>query len=564
MNLDPLAKNDIITRWKNKQSMRGIASDLQLGRAVVATVIRQHIAQTQATDSESPASPPACFGPVPLTRKSKLDPFLDSLKQLLERYPNITAQRAFEELGKLGYSGSYSTLRTYMKASRLKPKAPVIRFETPPGAQAQMDWSTYTIEFTQEGRRRVQLFSYILGYSRRQYICFTERQDFETTVRQHVAAFEHLGGAAATCLYDNMRVVVTRWEDGQPIYNPRFLSFATHYGFKPWACEPRRPETKGKIERPFDYAEKNLLNGRTFRSLDHLNEVARWWLREVNDRRIHGTTKRTPLELHEEEKPYLIDLPAVRFDTAQVVYRKVDSEGYINYADNRYSAPWRLIGQMIPVRILEAQLEIYNTTIDLLATHKLARGRNEKQLQESHRPPRDHLEQLAILREKYTQWGQAAVEYFDGLLRKCRNGRHEAQRILSLLYGYPKKDGLAAMQRGIQYHAYGYQSLERILAHFGTPKANWELLSQREQEALQRITESTRVDARSSKEYQQLIEDLNEKESPIDDQNNSSETSPNEAACPEAACPDATPCQSSGEDPGISDRAETEAEGGAA
>ena len=113
-----------------------------------------------------------------------------------------------------------------------------------------------------------------------------------------------------------MKVVVTRWEDGQPIYNLRFLSFATHYGFKPWACEPRRPETKGKIERPFDYAEKNLLNGRTFRSLAHLNEVARWWLAEVNDRRIHGTTKRSPLEVHEEEKPYLIDLPAIRFDTS--------------------------------------------------------------------------------------------------------------------------------------------------------------------------------------------------------------------------------------------------------
>ncbi len=82
-----------------------------------------------------------------------------------------------------------------------------------------MDWSTYTIDFEQEGRRRVELFSYILGYSRRQYICFTERQDFETTVRQHIAAFEHLGGVAAVCLYDNMKVVVTRWEDGQPIYN---------------------------------------------------------------------------------------------------------------------------------------------------------------------------------------------------------------------------------------------------------------------------------------------------------------------------------------------------------
>lgn len=556
MNIDPLAKNDIISRWKNMQSVRGISRDTQIGREVIARVIREHVAQTQSIDSQSPS---ACFGPLKLTRTSKLDPFLDSLKQLLERYPKITAQRAFEELCKLGYNGSYSTLRTYVKGHRSKPKAPVIRFETPPGAQAQMDWSTYTIDFTQEGRRRVELFSYILGYSRRQYICFTERQDFETTVRQHVAAFEHLGGAAATCLYDNMKVVVTRWEDGQPVYNPRFLSFATHYGFKPWACEPRRPETKGKVERPFDYVEKNLLNGRSFRTLEHLGEVARWWLSEKNDGRIHGTTKRTPLELHEEEKPYLVNLPAIRFDAAQVVYRRVDSEGFINYADNRYSAPWRLIGQLIPVRILEDQLEIFNTTIDPVASHRLSGGRHEKHSQDSHRPPRDHHEQLAILREKYTHWGPVAVEYFDGILRKCRNGRHEAQRILSLLHGYPKKDGLAAIERGIQYHAYGYQSLERILSHIGTPKPNWELLSQREQEALQRITESTRVEARSSKEYQQLIDRKNKKEIQGHGQSDANEPPPKESPTT-----DSTHSKPSGDDLKLPGDSENEAEGGAA
>jgi transposase len=559
MNIDPLTKNEIISRWKNQQSMRGIARDLQLGRDVVARVIRQHAAQTQAFDS---SSPPAGFGPVRLTRKSKLDPFRDSLKQLLERYPHLTATRAFEELRKLGYSGSYSTLRNTIKDHRAKPKAPVIRFETSPGAQAQMDWSTYTLDFTQEGRRRVELFSYILGYSRRQYIRFTERQDFETTVRQHVAAFEHLGGAAALCLYDNMKVVVTRWEDGQPIYNPRFLSFATHYGFKPWACEPRRPRTKGKIERPFDYVEKNLLNGRTFRTLAHLNEVARWWLSEVNDVRIHGTTKRSPLELHEQENPFLIELPAIRFDTAQVVYRKVDSEGLIHYADNRYSAPWRLIGQMIPVRILEDQLELYNTSIDLVATHQLARGRQDKPIiEESHRPPSDHHEQLAILREKYTALGPVAVEYFEGLLRKCRNSRHEARRILSLLHGYPKNDGLAAMQRGIQYHAYGYQSLERILAHVGTPKPNWELLSLREQEALQRITESTRVEARSSKDYQQLLDQQKDL--------HSHGQIPQTKSDPEPTNSEATGCEPTAPEPSRDDLAlpgnsETETQGGAA
>ncbi len=307
MSTDPLQKNDIISRWKNKQSIRAIARDLGLGRYAVARVVHQHLKQTESADNAADnAAPPASFGNVRLTRKTKLEPFFDQLQQLLERYPKLTALRAFQELRKSGFDGSYSTVRAFVKTHRFKPKAKTVRFETAPGAQAQMDWSTYHIDFTQEGRRRVELFSYILGYSRRQYICFTERQDFEATVRQHIAAFEHLGGVAAVCLYDNMKVVVTRWEDGQPIYNTRFLAFATHYGFKPWACRVQRPETKGKVERPFDYVEKNLLNGRTFRSLEELNEVASWWLAEINDRRIHGTTKKTPLELHEEEQPHLL------------------------------------------------------------------------------------------------------------------------------------------------------------------------------------------------------------------------------------------------------------------
>ena len=146
-----------------------------------------------------------------------------------------------------------------------------------------MDYSVYDLDFTSEGRRRVNLFSYILGYSRRQYLRFVESQDMTTTLREHLRAFEHLGGVAATCLYDNMKVVVTGYEDDVPVYNSRFLAFATHYGFRPVACRPRRPQTKGKVERPFSYVETSLFNGRTFSSLDHLNETTAWWLAHVAD-----------------------------------------------------------------------------------------------------------------------------------------------------------------------------------------------------------------------------------------------------------------------------------------
>jgi transposase len=82
-----------------------------------------------------------------------------------------------------------------------------------------MDYSPYDIAFTAEGTRRVHAFSYILAYSRRQYVRFVETQDFATTIREHIRAFEHLAGLATTCLYDNMKVVVTGYDGEQPIYN---------------------------------------------------------------------------------------------------------------------------------------------------------------------------------------------------------------------------------------------------------------------------------------------------------------------------------------------------------
>ena len=108
-----------------------------------------------------------------------------------------------------------------------------------------MDYSSYDIDFTVEGRRRVHLFSYILGYSRRQYLRFVEAQDLATTLREHIHAFEHLGGVARTCLYDNMKVVVLRHGDEGPLYNPKFLAFATHYGFTPAGLpRPAQPDER--------------------------------------------------------------------------------------------------------------------------------------------------------------------------------------------------------------------------------------------------------------------------------------------------------------------------------
>jgi transposase len=500
-------ENEVIHRWQNLQSVRSIAAELNLTRYKVTRIIAKHRQDRDAEAAKQNHAPPASLGPAPKLRHSKLDPFADQIAQLLERYPKITATRLFEELRRSGYDGGYSILKERVRQLRKTPtKQLTMRFETAPGAQAQMDWATYTIDFTVEGPRRVNLFSYILGYSRRQYIHFTESMDFETTIREHIKAFEHLGGVAATCLYDNMKVVVTRWEDDAPVYNTRFLAFATHYGFRPWACQVRRPQTKGKVERPFHYVEVNLLGGREFRSLEHLNEVARWWLAQVADVRVHGTTKKTPLERHSEEQPHLLPLPSLAFDTAQVVYRIVDTDGTIRYAGNRYSVPWRLVGESLPVRITEELLLVYDRSLAEVARHVLLQGLSgQRRTDPAHAPPRDHEEQMQRLRERFAELGEVGVAYLEGLESKQRNSKHQAIKVLGLLHAYNKSDVVRAMERGVQYHAYGFSSLERILAHQATPKPAWQQLDEGTQETLKRLADDEPVGPRHSQEYQDLL-----------------------------------------------------------
>src|SRR6267142_4101678 len=406
--MDESTKNEIIRMFYSRASQRRIAKKLGINRKTIACVIAKH-------EQARTGAPPEKRKP----RQSLFDPFQDNCAQLLERYPDITAVRMFEELRRLGFQGGYSIVRDHLRQLRRHPRKLVRRFETGPGVQAQMDYSPYDIDFTAEGKRRVHAFSYILGYSRRQYVHFVEHQDFTTTIRQHVSAFTHLGGVAAECLYDNMKVVVGGHDGEQPIYNTRFLAFATYYGFQPWACRPHRPQTKGKIERPFSYISQNLLNGRTFTSLEHLNEVTVQWLAQTADVRFHHEIKTRPIDRFQEEKPHLLSLPARPYDTARVLYRTVNSEGYVMYQQNFYSVPWQRSGELLPVRITDKELIVYGPDVREIARHELYPSgiTGEKRSLPEHAPGRDQHQKYELLKERFAEFGADGVLFFDELIR---------------------------------------------------------------------------------------------------------------------------------------------------
>jgi len=493
-------RNEVLRRWYGGQSMRGIAHDLHLSRKSVAGIVANH--QQQRAHGVTGL-------PVPSEgRGSLVDSYEATLREYLGRYPNMSVVRLLEELRRAGYTGGYTILRQRVK--QLRPqfcRPPVERFETGPGVQAQMDYGIYTLDFTQEGRRKVNLFSYLLGYSRRQYLRFTDSQDMETTLREHVRAFTHLGGVAATCLYDNMKVVVSRHEGEEPIYNTRFLAFATHYGFRPVACRPRRPQTKGKVEKQFFFVETNLLSGREFRSLEHLNEVTDWWLKEVADVRVHRQTKRRPIDLHAEEQPHLIPLPERPYEVAEVVYRTVDAEGMVSYGQNRYSAPWQYIGQVLPLRIRDEEVIVYGPRLELLARHLRfpPTQRHQERRQAEHLPPRDVQRRREVLHERFAQLGPLAVRFLEGLLAGQRYGWDHAQKVLALLGIYHREDFLAALERAVRYGAFSAKSIERILAVQARPKTAMDRLAEDQPPHLAELLGDDPTPPRPATDYQHLL-----------------------------------------------------------
>src|SRR5262249_24190684 len=221
-----------------------------------------------------------------------------------------------------------------------------------------------------------------------------------------------------------MKVVVAGYDGDDPVYNPRFLAFAAHYGFRPVACRPQRPQTKGKVEKQFSYVESSLLGGRTFRGLEYLNETAAWWLAEVADVRVHRQTQARPLDRHAEERPHLIPLPAHPFDTAEVVYRTVDAEGYVVYRQNFYAAPWRLIGQTIAVRVTDAEMTLYDPPLVAATSHPLfpKGATGQRRSCPDQEPPRDQKRRFEQLAERFAELGTVGTRFLEGLLADSRSG----------------------------------------------------------------------------------------------------------------------------------------------
>ena len=291
-------------------------------------------------------------------RVSILESYKAYIKERIDRY-NLSAIRILEEIRKKGYKGGYSTLKYYCATLR-KDRAitAVIRFETEPGRQAQVDFGSFGYIEIDGKRRKLYAFSYILGYSRYRYVEFTTDISTENVIKMHMNAFRYTGGIPSEILFDNMKQIVIdrKIKASESRFNETFLRFSERYGFNIRLCFPYRPQTKGKIERNIGYLRGNFFNGRNFSSLGDMNAQCSSWLVEANGK-TNSTTGKVPAEVVKDEILTHIDsVPEFRYSIN--VMRKISRECYMHYNSNRYSVPWKYAGRECTVNEVNGKIHI--------------------------------------------------------------------------------------------------------------------------------------------------------------------------------------------------------------
>jgi transposase len=339
---------------------------------------------------ESGLEPPV-YGPRQ-PRPTKVCPFEPYLRERVAAYPDLTGSRLHREIRDLGYAGGYTMVKDFLR--EVRPSVPAgfeVRFETPPGRQAQVDFAHFRTVFADEPgtERVVWLFSLVLGHSRMLWARFVVQQDLQTLLRCHAAAFEALGGVPAEILYDRMRTVFMREdaEAGHVVYNRTLVEFARHYGYLPKACQPYRAKTKGKVERPFRYVREDFFLARSFQNLGDLNDQLRQWLDGIANPRTHATTRRVVQEHFTEERPSLQPLPAGPFQAVLRLERRITKDGMVSVDGNLYSVPDTTRRRPVEVHSTAHELRILENG-QVVAVHPVLDGRGQRRITAGHRAAR--------------------------------------------------------------------------------------------------------------------------------------------------------------------------------
>lgn len=399
-------------------------------------------------------------------RPSMLDEHQEHIRALLARHPDLSAVRIVEELRLRGFTGEITIVRNLLREIRGKtaPEA-FATLAFPPGDAAQMDWAACGSLLVDGKPRRLSAFLLQLCYSRYLYVEFTLSERMEVFLACHEAAFQALGGVPHRGLYDNLRSVVLARALGEIRFHPHFLDFSAHYGFKPVACAPYRPNEKGRIENSVRYLKHNFLAGRSFTTLDEANQQVRRWLAQVANVRVHASTHKRPVDLLAEERALLVPLPATPYDARSIALVKATLRCRVHFDGNTYSVPPSCAGKALTLKASGTEVTVHSGA-DLVARHARAQGKHQDVVDPEHVHALTRRKQRAargVLVQRFVALAPCAEDYLKGLVHAEVALYRHLRRILALADLYGTALVAAALGHALSHRAFGADYIDRIV-----------------------------------------------------------------------------------------------------
>jgi len=316
-------------------------------------------------------------------KPGKLDEYCEYIQKRISEYP-LSASRIYREIQEQGFTGGYTILKDYIRKIRPpETTAAILRYETKPGVQAQVDWAECDHIEEDNRWRKVYCFSIILGYSRMRFMEYTLSTDAYTFIQCHLHAFEYFGGYTEEILYDNIKQILIKRaiRPKDNTWNSKFEDFFTYHGFIPRLCKPYCPHTKGKIEKSIGYMKRDFLLGGTFASLADMNRQLLQWVNRVNGE-VHGTTNEIPFERLKKEN--LKSLSTIQpYIVRREESRKVSRDSYVSYRGNRYSVPFQYAGRSVILEIHDDRM-VVRLGSEVICSHDVVPGHSRMIREKEH------------------------------------------------------------------------------------------------------------------------------------------------------------------------------------
>lgn len=446
------------------KSQRQISRALGISRDLVPKLIEE----ARARRDEGETALERAIGSPRAPKASKLDPFDGRIRSWLQEDPDLTAVRCHEKLEAEGFVGGYTIVRELLnrlsRETHPEPTAPFMEFV--PGQRAEFDWSPYKLT----SGLQVSLFSVILCWSRANCLYGSMDQKQGKILDFLRKSFEAWGGVPRECLTDSMPGVVDRWECDQPILNVRYVDFAAHYGYRALTAPRRCPKFKARVERRFRYHEENLLGGRQIHTFEEYVELLAWWLREKAMNRDHPEVARPIHDMAAEEQPRLLPLPAMPYDTRDVLVRLVDIYGYVQQDTNFYPLPDGYVGDRVYVCAGPDRIDICSREAVRIIEHERLPDGAKIRLPQIGSAARKARYDLDALIERLSEWGEPAGEFARGLRAEKRCAGPALVEILGLQLKWTLDDIVAAMRHAMEFRCFDASSVQRILETKFTPR----------------------------------------------------------------------------------------------